>query len=98
MVEERKLANEAKAAFYAGEEMQWLDRCQFVDNLVQRRSPGGRQRVMQQLCSDYKRCHETHIKKSLLEAATSGRQGCSDISIRNSIHSITQLAEDRKYR
>lgn len=33
MVEERKLANEAKAAFYAREEMQWQDRCQFVDNL-----------------------------------------------------------------
>lgn len=33
MVEERKLANEARAAFYAREEMQWQDRCQFVDNL-----------------------------------------------------------------
>lgn len=33
MVEERKLANEAKAAFYAREEMQWQDRRQFVDNL-----------------------------------------------------------------
>lgn len=33
MVEERKIANEAKAAFYAREEMQWLDRCQFVGNL-----------------------------------------------------------------
>lgn len=33
MIEERKLANEGEAAFYSAESMQWLDRCQFVDNL-----------------------------------------------------------------
>lgn len=33
MIEERKLADEGKAAFYSSENMKWQDRCQFVSNL-----------------------------------------------------------------
>ena len=33
MIEERKLANEGKAMFYAADSMCWQDRCQFVENL-----------------------------------------------------------------